>query len=50
MDRSDSRNQRDTAITFNYDRPDNEPPQAMLLVISRVEYRHLGNGPIWSAH
>jgi hypothetical protein len=25
---------RDTAITFNYDRPDNEPPQAMLLVTS----------------
>ncbi len=24
--------QRDTAITFNYQRPDNEPPQAMLLV------------------
>lgn len=25
---------RDTAITFNYDRPDNEPPQALLLVTS----------------
>ena len=25
---------RDTAITFNYDRPDNEPPQTMLLVTS----------------
>jgi len=25
---------RDTAITFNYARPDNEPPQAMLLVVS----------------
>ena len=24
--------QRETAITFNYQRPDNEPPQAMLLV------------------
>jgi hypothetical protein len=26
--------QRDTAITFNYNRPDNEPPQSMLLVTS----------------
>jgi hypothetical protein len=26
--------QRDTAITFNYQRPDNEPPQALLLVTS----------------
>lgn len=26
--------QRDTAITFNYQRPDNEPPQSMLLVTS----------------
>jgi hypothetical protein len=25
---------RETAITFNYARPDNEPPQAMLLVVS----------------
>jgi hypothetical protein len=25
---------RDTAITFNYNRPDNEPPQSMLLVTS----------------
>lgn len=25
---------RDTAITFNYARPDNEPPQSMLLVVS----------------
>jgi hypothetical protein len=25
---------RDTAITFNYARPDNEPPQAMVLVTS----------------
>jgi len=25
---------RDTAITFNYARPDNEPPQAILLVAS----------------
>jgi hypothetical protein len=25
---------RDTAITFNYDRPDNEPPQSILLVVS----------------
>jgi hypothetical protein len=25
---------RDTAITFNYDRPDNEPPQTLLLVAS----------------
>jgi hypothetical protein len=25
---------RDTAITFNYGRPDNEPPQTMLLVVS----------------
>jgi len=25
---------RDTAITFNYDRPDNEPPQTILLVTS----------------
>lgn len=26
--------QRDTGITFNYARPDNEPPQSMLLVVS----------------
>ncbi len=26
--------QRDTAISFNYNRPDNEPPQSMLLVTS----------------
>jgi hypothetical protein len=25
---------RDTAVAFNYDRPDNEPPQALLLVTS----------------
>ena len=25
---------RDTAITFNYERPDNEPPQSILLVVS----------------
>lgn len=25
---------RDTAVTFNYNRPDNEPPQSMLLVTS----------------
>jgi len=25
---------RDTAVAFNYNRPDNEPPQAMLLVTS----------------
>jgi hypothetical protein len=25
---------RDTAITFNFDRPDNEPPQTILLVVS----------------
>jgi hypothetical protein len=25
---------RDTGITFNYSRPDNEPPQALLLVVS----------------
>jgi hypothetical protein len=25
---------RDTAVTFNYDRPDNEPPQSMLLMTS----------------
>ena len=34
MDRSDSRGHRDTGITFNYARPDNEPPQTMLLVVS----------------
>jgi hypothetical protein len=26
--------QRDTGITFNYSRPDNEPPQSMLLVVA----------------
>ena len=32
---------RDTAITFNYDRPDNEPPQTILLVVSA------SNGGSW---
>ncbi len=40
---------RDTAMTFNYARPDNEPPQTMLLVIS-PQIPALGNGTIWSAH
>ena len=35
VDGGDSRDRRATpAITFNYNRPDNEPPQAMLLVTS----------------
>ena len=36
--------QRDTAITFNYNRPDNEPPQSMLLVTSAIDHRHLAVG------
>ena len=32
MDRGHPGTTRDTGLTFHFDRPDNEPPQAMLLV------------------
>ena len=32
MDRGDPRHDHETGITFNFDRPDNEPPQAILVV------------------
>ena len=30
--------ERDTGITFNYSRPDNEPPQSLLLVVPRRDH------------
>ena len=35
---------RDTGITFNFDRPDNEPPQAILLVTPATADRRLAMG------
>ena len=41
---------RDTGITFNYDRPDNEPPQSHVAGDVGVRIRVHGNGRIWWVH
>ena len=49
VDRGHPGHDRNTGITFNFNRPDNEPPQAILLVTPGDRERAPGNGTTWSA-